>query len=112
MRKTNEWIAAQPDKGRIGLGFHFGQGSFHFTQWSKLNMYKGNYFDVDTNGEPILPSLSAPPFVKGSLVENIAFFLATEEQASEQPAVDVNLTAIQPIWDILDADESFRKHYS
>ncbi|KAI3324315.1 transferase family-domain-containing protein [Xylariaceae sp. AK1471] len=112
MRKTNQWIAAQPDKGNVRLGFHFGPGSFHLTQWSKFNMYKGNHLDVDKNGEPILPALVAPPFVQGSLVENIAFLLATEEQAMDQPAVDVNLSAIKPVWDILDADESFRKYYS
>ena len=44
MMKTTVWIAAQPDKGDIRVDFILGRGSFTVSQWSKMDMYKGNHF--------------------------------------------------------------------
>ncbi|KAH6620991.1 transferase family-domain-containing protein [Chaetomium sp. MPI-SDFR-AT-0129] len=120
MRMTTQWIAAQPDKSRIRVGFLFGKGSFTVTQWCKMNMYEGNDLDIAANGEPIRPALVAPPFTPISLVDGLAVLLGTNEpiyQSSEQarpspiPSIDVNLSFIKPLWDIFDADEEFRKFY-
>ena len=99
------------------MDFVFGKGSFTVTQWCKMSMYAGNAFDVAANGEQIPPTIVAPPFTPSSLLDGLAFLLATNEQvcqSSEKPApptpsVDVNLSIIKPLWDILDADEQFRK---
>ena len=112
MMKTTEWIAAQPDKSDIRVGFIFGRGSFTVSQWSKMDMYKGNHFEVTKNGNPVLPSLVSPPFTDVSRVDGLAMLLATDERAVGQPSIDVNLSVIQPLWDILDADDEFRKYYS
>ena len=115
MEKTTQWVAAQPDKGRIRIGFVFGKGSFTVSQWNKMNVYKGNAFDVMDSGAGILPSLVSPPFTQISLVDGLGMLLATEEQVSpgsrDGPSVDVNLSMIQPLWDILDKDSNFRKYY-
>jgi hypothetical protein len=121
MRMTTQWIAAREDKSRIRVGFLFGKGSFTAIQWCKMNMYAGNDFDVAANGEQILPALVSPPFMPTSLFDGLAFMLATNEKdfrSSEKPIIpltpsmDVNLSVIKPLWDILDADEEFRRFYA
>ncbi|KAL6849657.1 hypothetical protein ACO1O0_009200 [Amphichorda felina] len=121
MRKTTMWVAAQPDKARVRVNFVFGKGSFTVSQWCKMNMYRGNDFDVGAGGEPVRPALVSPPFTPISLVDGLAMILATEEQletGSDSSAktsvsgVDVNLSAIAPIWEILDMDEEFVKYYT
>ncbi|KAF5236479.1 hypothetical protein FANTH_11247 [Fusarium anthophilum] len=120
MRMTTQWIAATEDKSRIRVGFIFGKGSFTAIQWCKMNMYAANYFDVDANGEQILPALVSPIFTPTSLLDGLAFLLATNEKvclSSEKPApptasIDVNISVIKPLWNILDADKEFQRFYT
>jgi hypothetical protein len=121
MQMTTQWIAAREDKSRIRVDFLFGKGSFTAIQWSKMNMYAGNDFDVAANGDQILPALVSPPFMPTALLDGLAFLLATNEKVCQSPekptipptpSMDVNLSVIKPLWDILDADEEFRRFYS
>ncbi|KAF9639182.1 hypothetical protein BFW01_g10079 [Lasiodiplodia theobromae] len=110
------WVAAQPDKRRIKPAIVNGLGSFIVTQWCKFGMYAGADFDVDAHGSPIHPALVSPPFTQISLLDGLAFFLATEEQCSQQAAltgtdmsarhstsaIDVNLTISEPVWQFFD----------
>ena len=83
-------------------------------------MYAGNHLDVAANGEQIYPALVSPPFTPTSLVDGLAFLLATQEKigmSSEKsvppmPSMDVNLSLIKPLWDMLDSDEEFRRFYT
>ncbi|KAF2141491.1 uncharacterized protein K452DRAFT_228766 [Aplosporella prunicola CBS 121167] len=115
--QTLHWIAAQPDKRQIKPAILDGLGSFIVTQWCKFDMYAGADFDVDTLGIPIPPALVSPPFTQISLLDGLAFFLATEEQllqrvattdmklpsARHNPsAIDVNLTISEPVWQFFD----------
>jgi hypothetical protein len=117
-RHTLQWIAAQPDKSRIKLDFRYGNGSFMVSQWNKFDMYGGVDFDLDAQGNSIRPALVWPPFTPISLVDGLAYFLATEEQRRQDPertnvpataAIDVNLSLIEPLWAILESDPSFRR---
>ncbi len=125
-RQTLRWIAAQPDKSRVKDGFRYAKGSFLVSQWCKFDMYLGVDFDIDMHGEVVSPALVSPPFTPISLVDGLAYFLATEEQlqrATPRPisvveyqsfagggcAIDVNLALSEPLWPILDQDESFRQ---
>ncbi|KAE8164134.1 transferase family-domain-containing protein [Aspergillus tamarii] len=121
MERTMKWVAAQPDKSRIKVNFEFGNGSFIVSQWTKFDMYVGVNFDVDVDGKPITPALVSPPFTEISLVDGLAMMLSTEEQTLQDRgksdvqedrvpcAIDVNLTLSEPLWEILDRDDEFRK---
>lgn len=115
------WIAAQPNKRRVRLGFRFEAGSFLVSQWCKFDMYRGAEFDS-------LPTLVSPPFTPISLVDGLAYFVATEDQLRQSTAddsteegqnpsagattgsIDVNLSLSEPLWAILDRDERFRQY--
>lgn len=121
MQKTNRWVAAQPDKSRIRLDYSFSNGSFTVSHWAKFDMYLGVDFEVDPDGQALLPALVSPPFTEISLVDGLAMILSTEEQASRSTqkesvsgtypcAIDVNLTLSEPVWRILDQDEDIRRY--
>eukprot|EP00762_Andalucia_godoyi_P003230 ANDGO_06671.mRNA.1 Anthranilate N-benzoyltransferase protein 3 len=122
--QTIRWIAAQPDKSCVLLAFPFETGGFMVSQWCKFDMYVNTHFDVDAVGQPIAPALVCPPFTPISLVDGLAYFLATEDQfmqASQQngrsavstgkntSAIDVSLSLSEPIWHLLDKDPEFRR---
>jgi hypothetical protein len=71
------------------------------SQWNKFDMYAGSVFDVG-------PVLVSPPFTQSSLVDGLAYFLLTEELATggDAGAIDVSLSLIKPVWDIMDQDET------
>ncbi|KAJ5783209.1 hypothetical protein N7457_004983 [Penicillium paradoxum] len=118
--KDLKWIAAQPDKGRIRVKFSFSGGNFTVSQWSNHEMYIGVDFDADEDGNAIPPTLVSPPLTEISRVDGLAMILSTEEQLSrntkhEEPpslpcSLDVNLTLMEHLWPILDADEQFRQY--
>lgn len=119
MQQTTRWIAVQPDKSRIKINFTFAVGNFMINQWSQFGMYMGVDFDRDGLGRPITPSLVGPPFTDMSRIDGLATILSTEEEvvrftrerdescldAKKPCAIDVNLTLVDPLWDILDEDE-------
>lgn len=119
MEQTTRWIAVQPDKSHIRVGFTFADGNFTVSQWSGFKMYVGVDFDVDGKGNPVQPVLVSPPLTEISCVDALAMIMSTDEDLSrvaEQDnsgpnAIDVNLTLTEPLWSILDKDEQFRKHY-
>lgn len=121
--QTTRWIAAQPDKGLIRVNFTFGNGNFTVSQWSGFDMYSGVYFHVDGSGDPIHPTLVAPPFTEISRVDGLAIILSTEESMERTAsrtacpgsdlrcAIDVNLTLSEPLWHILDRSSEFQRLY-
>lgn len=117
------WIVAQPDKRRVKPAWVSGLGSFIVTQGPKFGVYGSGDFDVDAHGVPIRPALVAPPFTQITLLDGLAFFLATEEEEQQQcpqqaaapngtdvssarhssaSAIDVNLTLSKPVWRFFD----------
>ncbi|KAJ5332816.1 hypothetical protein MYU51_009017 [Penicillium brevicompactum] len=120
MDKEMKWVALQPDKSRIKVKFNFSGGNFTVSQWSKHDMYTGVDFDADENKSPVHPALISPPLTEISRVDGLALILSTEEQLSrhtkheESPelpcSIDVNLTLMEHLWPILDADEEFRQY--
>jgi hypothetical protein len=119
MEKTSRWLAVQPDKHRIRIGFTFADGNFTVSQWSGFKMYVGVYFDVDGEGDPVHPVLVSPPLTDISRVDALAIILSTDEDLKLEAdnhnvrpsAVDVNLTLTTPLWSILGKDERFRQYY-
>ena len=111
MRNTTRWIAVQPDRSRIRVDYKFGGGSFTVSQFSKHGMYKGVHFEFDDTGNPVNASLVSRPFTEVSLVDGLGIMLSTEEEletlANAKPALDVNLTVSEPVWEILDRDPEF-----
>lgn len=110
------WIAAQPNKSRVRLGFRFEAGSFLVSQWCKFDMYRGAEFDS-------LPALVSPPFTPISLVDGLAYLVATEDQLRQSVeegqtpsvgattgSIDVHLALSEPLWAILEQDERFRQY--
>ena len=105
MNGTIKWIALQPEKQKIRQGFRYGTGSFMVSQWNKVDMYVGTTFDVR-------PVMVSTPFTSISLMDGLVYFLPTEEQGTsgeDSEAIDVNMALSEPIWDILDQDEEFRR---
>lgn len=110
-QQTVRWIAASPDKQRVRLRFHYEEGGFLVSQWSKFRMYRGAEFDVP-------PALVSTPFTPISLVDGLAYFVATEDQLSQSEtaggvttgSIDVTLALSEPLWAFLDEDERFRRH--
>ncbi|KAL2815114.1 transferase [Aspergillus granulosus] len=78
MEKTTRWIAVQPDKSRIRVGFTFVDGNFTISQWSRFKMYVSVEFDADGDGNPVHPILVAPPFTEISRVDALAMILSTD----------------------------------
>ncbi|KAL4769059.1 transferase [Aspergillus nidulans var. acristatus] len=119
MEKTSRWLAVQPDKHRIRIGFTFADGNFTVSQWSGFKMYVGVHFDVDGEGDPVHPVLVSPPLTDISRVDALAIILSTDENLKLEAdnhnvrpsAVDVNLTLTTPLWSILGKDERFRQYY-
>jgi hypothetical protein len=118
--QTLRWIAAQPNKRRVRLGFRFDKPAFLVSQWCKFDMYRGAEFDS-------LPALVSPPFTPISLVDGLVYFLGTEDQLRQPAAdsteevqspsagttigsIDVNLSLSQPLWALLDQDARFRRY--
>lgn len=115
MRKTPRWIAAQPQKGLISMDFSFAYGNFTVSQWSAFDMYQGCDFDTDRAGNPVLPSLSGPPYTIISRVDALALVLdgwSESIEKRERRALDVHVTASEPLWRYLDEDAKFRECYS
>ncbi|ETM35295.1 hypothetical protein L914_17763 [Phytophthora nicotianae] len=111
MLKTVRWIVAQPDKRRVQPWYNYEQEGVFVTQWSKFDMYQGARFEVS-------PSLVAQPFTTSSLYDGLTYFMATEDQLKQSAcsagissgSIDVSIALAEPIWTILDQDESFRRH--
>ena len=114
--RSLHWIAAQPNKRRVRLGFRFEAGSFLVSQWCKFDMYRGAEFDS-------LPALVSPPFTPISLVDGLAYLVATEDQLRQSAdegqtpsvgattgSIDVHLALSEPLWAILEQDERFRQY--
>jgi hypothetical protein len=101
LHHTLKWIVAQSDMRQIDDNFRYGSGSFMVSQWNKFDMYAGSVFDVG-------PVLVSPPFTQSSLVDGLVYFLLTEELATggDAGAIDVSLSLIKPVWDIMDQDET------
>lgn len=99
-----KWIALQPEKKKIRQGFRYGTGSFMISQWNKFDMYEGTVFDVP-------PTLVSPPFTPISLIDGLLYFLPTEDRSigADLGAIDVVLPLSEPVWDILDNDNEFRR---
>ena len=74
------------------------------SQWNKLDMYVGTVFDVR-------PVLVSTPFTPISLLDGLVYFLPTEEQGTgaDTGAIDVNMSLSEPIWDIIDQNDEFRR---
>ena len=74
------------------------------SQWNKFDMYAGNVFEVP-------PVLVSTPFTPISLLDGLAYFLPTEEQGTggDTGAIDVNVSLSEPLWNIIDQDEEFRR---
>ncbi|KAG8887912.1 hypothetical protein FRB98_008737 [Tulasnella sp. 332] len=104
MNQTLKWIAVQPDKRRIKESFRLGTGSFMLSQWNKVDMYPGMAFEVP-------PSLVSPPFTPISLCDGLGYLLPTEAQGTtvDTGAIEVCLALSEPLWDVLDQDEEFRR---
>eukprot|EP00743_Colponemidia_sp_Colp-15_P006354 GILK01006838.1.p1 GENE.GILK01006838.1~~GILK01006838.1.p1 ORF type:complete len:533 (-),score=32.44 GILK01006838.1:97-1695(-) len=116
--QTVRWLELQPDKRRVKLCF---RGGLMVSQWCKFDMYPGATFDA-------APTLVAPPFTPISLVDGLVYFVATEEQLqrfnselSQEPcsqrfsgvssgSIDVYMSLSEPLWAVLEQDESFRPY--
>ncbi len=97
------WIIAQPDKRKIRHGFRYGSGSLMLSQWNKFDMYAGTVFEVP-------PVLVSPPFTPISLMDGLGYFLPTAAQGKGDAIdIDVNLALSEPLWNILDQNEDFRR---
>ena len=131
---TVRWIAAQPDKSRITQGFHYENGGFMISQWSRFALYTNAALDVDERNRAIPPILVSTPFTPISLLDGLAYILPTEDQvkgdevtasavkdfpssptapplvnsASFGCSLDVNLALSEPLWAILNNDPLFR----
>ncbi|KAG6960674.1 hypothetical protein JG687_00008098 [Phytophthora cactorum] len=111
MLKALHWIAAQPDKRRVQPCCNYEKEGVFVTQWSKFDMYQGTSFEVP-------PALVAQPFTSSSLYDGLTCLMATEDQLRKSMdsagvttgSIDVNLALKEPVWTILDQDESFRRH--
>jgi hypothetical protein len=121
VHRTLRWVAAQPDKSRVTLGFNPENGGFMISQWCKFDMYGSTVFDQDPKGQPIHAALVAPPFTSISLIDGLGYLVATPQQAtrrstdesttsgSSPSAIDVYLALSEPVWKTLDDDLEFRK---
>ncbi|KZO93360.1 hypothetical protein CALVIDRAFT_566597 [Calocera viscosa TUFC12733] len=99
INSTLRWIAALPNKAKIGSGFRFGSGSFMISQWNKTDMYPGTTFEVR-------PVLVSPPFTPISLCDGLLYPLPTEDQGTDEDtkAVDVAVALSDPVWEFLIQD--------
>jgi hypothetical protein len=115
MDRTVRWLAAQKDKTRARSGFDYGCGSFLVSQWSCFRMYDGIEFDVDCEGKGIAPVTVAAPFKPGTLLDGLALIFSTEEdlrpveECGGVRALDVSLSISEPVWEILERDDEFRR---
>ncbi|KAL1741296.1 transferase family-domain-containing protein [Schizophyllum fasciatum] len=98
--------------GTVKQRFRLGPDSFVVTPWNKVDMY-GVYFDTDSEGRRISPVLVSAPFTPISLVDGLAFYLPTGVLSGHgldpDPSIDVSLTLLETIWEVLDKDPNFRK---
>ncbi|CRL21632.1 Transferase [Penicillium camemberti] len=119
VKQQFEWIAAQPNKSRIGLKKVLPHGCLVATQWTKGKTYVGVDFDATADGKRIPPSLVSPAFSEGYRVDGLAMILSTEEEvpyrrnrrslarANIPYALDVNLTLDRSVWNVLNNDPDF-----
>ncbi|KJE91136.1 hypothetical protein CAOG_02316 [Capsaspora owczarzaki ATCC 30864] len=112
---TLRWMSVQSDKRRIAQHFRPLNGGFMVSQWNKFDMYPQLDFDVGADSAPIPPTLVSTPFSPISLIDGLAYFLATEDQLSVSASttttqsVDVAIALIEPLWELLDCDPAFRQ---
>ncbi|KAL0249117.1 hypothetical protein GEMRC1_004351 [Eukaryota sp. GEM-RC1] len=106
IRKLLWWICAQPNKRVIKSGFRFGSGAFMTSQWSKFDCYETMKL---AGNRPLLVS---PPFSVGSVADGLAYFLPSETQGlgvDTSEDVDVRLSLLEPVWDILERNDDYRR---
>jgi len=105
------WVAAQPDKSRVRLGFQYEKGGFLVSQWTRFDMHAGMGLGDDGADQPVLVST---PFTPISLVDGLVYYLptgaATPGSGGVEQGQDVNLALSEPAWHVLDKDERFRRH--
>ncbi|KAK8255587.1 transferase [Phyllosticta capitalensis] len=102
---TARWIAAQPDKYAIHQGFPARYGAVMASAWNRFPMYSGAEL-VDEGGAPVSPVLASQPFTPITLMDGLMYFLPTREANGD---VEVALALSQPLWDVLERDEEFRR---
>jgi len=102
------WVAAQPDKSRVRLGFQYEKGGFLVSQWTRFDMHAGMGLGDAGADQPVLVS---SPFTPISLVDGLVYYLPTgAPSGGVEQGQDVNLALSEPAWHILDKDGRFRRH--
>jgi hypothetical protein len=121
IEQSIKWYFAQPDKSRVRLDYNFGQGSFLVTHTTKFDIYDGVDFEKDQNGNAVTPIFVTSPYNKFDLADGVAKVRSTEEQLlktatkgqlGQAPSVDVYLSLIEPLWEVLDQDNNFIELYA
>lgn len=96
-RKLGSWIAAQPKKSGIQLGFNFNTPTLLITiGWHSFPLYSGAELDVP-------PAFATPIFME-SLSPGMVCFVECKDKDGGLEAI-ASLTA--STWELLDADEEF-----
>lgn len=96
-RKLANWIAAQPKKSDIQLGFNFNTPTLLITiGWHSFSFYSGAELDI--------PPVFASPICMESLAPGMVCFVESKDKDGSLEAI-ASLKA--STWDLLDADEEF-----
>lgn len=100
--QTCRWIAAQPNKNNILLGFRPGPGSFMISQWNRFDMYGHAAVQFMENQHPVLV---APPFTPISLVDGLGYVLPPHpNHGAAGDGLVVYLSLLKPVWDTLESE--------
>ncbi|KAF8323305.1 hypothetical protein DL93DRAFT_2049950 [Clavulina sp. PMI_390] len=112
VQETNQWLAVQPDLGRVRIPFRTGAGGFQVSQWNKFGMYDGLELSLNSNDDDIVkPALVWPPFHPVWLAcDGLAYFISPPPlSGSDEHArgIDVNLSLRSDVWETLDGNSTF-----
>ncbi|KAL0224540.1 hypothetical protein P9112_003930 [Eukaryota sp. TZLM1-RC] len=96
IEKTLQWINQTPSKRSIQLNFRFGNGSLLSSSWTRLSLFDTNF--------TCRPFIAGVPFTSGLTVDGLIYFLPNINNG-----VDVRLCLLEPVWEVLENMEEFKK---